>query len=95
MPGKQVSISRSKEMLPVIEEARRKFIDARTDAQALTRALIRWYYDQQGDSRRAASDRLERKLDELLVHQVKMFEQHDRMLDYLGQMLEAMRGGDG
>ena len=59
MSERQVWISRSKNMMPVIEEARRTFPDADNDSQALTRALFNWYHNRQDDSKRGALRRME------------------------------------
>lgn len=65
MPGKQLSISRSKALVPVIELAMERWPDSRTESAALTRALLRWYYDQQGDSRKAVAERTDKRLEAL------------------------------
>lgn len=66
MATRQVWISKSKKMLPVVEEALRTFPDAGNDSQALTRALFNWYYGRQEDSKRGALTRIEQKIDKLL-----------------------------
>lgn len=66
MPGRQLSIARSAEIIPVIELAMRQWPDSRSEADALKRALIRWYYDTQGESRREIAKRTEAKLDRIL-----------------------------
>lgn len=63
MSKRQLSISLSKNMLPVIAEAREAFPDVTTDSQALTRALFHWYHGRQENSKRGALDRIEKKLD--------------------------------
>lgn len=75
MSERQVWISRSKKMLPVIEEALRTFPDAANDSQALTRALFNWFYDRQENSKRGALTRIEQKLDRLLTIRTKILEQ--------------------
>jgi hypothetical protein len=72
MPSKQLSITKSKAMLPVIDEAKETFPDAATDAQALTRALFHWFHNRQQNSKRASLDRTEQKLNRM-----------DRKLDIL------------
>ena len=62
MSERQVWISRSKKMLPVIAEARESFPDAGGDSQALARALFHWYHDRQNNSKRGALARLEERL---------------------------------
>jgi hypothetical protein len=69
MSDRQVWISKSKKMLPVIEEAYQAFPDAANDSQALTRALFHWYYSRQENSKRGALARLEQKIDKLLALQ--------------------------
>lgn len=67
MSNRQLWISRSKNMLPVIAEAREAFPDAESDAQALTRALFHWYHGRQENSKRGALDRIEIKLNEIIA----------------------------
>ena len=62
MSERQIWISRSKNMLPVIVEARRAFPDADNDSQALTRALFHWHHGRQENSKRGALARLEERL---------------------------------
>ena len=59
MSNRQVWISKSKAMYPVIEEARLAFPDAANDSQALTRALFHWFHGRQENSKRGALARLE------------------------------------
>lgn len=62
MSTRQLSISRSKEMQKVIDEARHTFPDAATDSQALTRALFHWYHDRDANSKRGAMRRIEERM---------------------------------
>ena len=64
----QVWISKSKQMQPIIEEARRTFPDAASDSQALTRALFHWYHGRQDNSKRGALGRIEEKQDKTLEY---------------------------
>ena len=59
MSERQVWISKSKNMIPVIEAAHETFPDAASDSQALTRALFHWYHSRQENSKRGALARLE------------------------------------
>jgi hypothetical protein len=69
MPGKQLSISRSKALIPVIELAMERWPASKSEAAALTSALMRWFYDQQGDSRRAVAERTDKRL-EMMDHKL-------------------------
>lgn len=66
MPGRQLSLARSVALVPVIELAVRQWPDSRSEADALKRALIRWYHDNQGESRREIAKRTDEKLDRIL-----------------------------
>ena len=66
MSNKQLSITKSRQMQPVIDEAMRTFPDATTPSQALTRALFHWYHGRESNGKRASLDRIERKIDRLI-----------------------------
>lgn len=56
---KQLSISRSKKMIPIIEEARRTFVEARSDSEAVNRLLFHWFHNRQENSIRGNQRRAE------------------------------------
>jgi predicted GIY-YIG superfamily endonuclease len=73
VPSKQLTITLSKAMRLVVEEARQEFPHAQSDAQALTFALIDWFHNrteqatEDEDYIDARVQEMEKKVDEILA----------------------------
>jgi len=62
----QAWITTKGKMGEVVNLARKTFPDTTNDSQALTRALLRWFYDQEENSKVSIMQRIEKKIDRLL-----------------------------